>query len=524
MDNNIENYKGYTIEFIDYRGDYRVYDPVYPQQTIAYEDSIESAKMGIDEQLTPKKLISIESNGRTDRFAVVDSFPDSSYRIWNIGDNMLDGYLPLCRLSDSIEIDTNSLVAIDMSDKPEILHMLRQAANIGINSLETAQNCSLLPKPHSDFEKEQYKTAIQLLSVFEELSPFASRDIENYYKYLGTTDNKSNRLSRLDVPENVKNDVLDYLEEHFKDQFGTSKYELAYIGRASDHPEDHYLYQVVARNISNGIYDCWTSWNQSTKSLNHGHYGFYDFVEAKSVLNDLYFITNYQGKHLEVPKEVLDAMSFEDNLVDYLHDEFGSSFMENYQEISKNKDLGTDMGIAYTTISDEEIPIQVSLNLSEKIFYTEIAGVIYDYSQFDSFSDMAKAVPLNFDELTCADEYDADFCITGDLLADCFKMLTEGDRPAGNNFFEKLHNYSSAQEIYQRPADIARVIDDVAAKDPSVKPLCDKFKEIVDGYIEIKEKEVPYGFFDKAKDLFDKCQKHLGIEPDLKHQDKGESR
>ena len=31
MDNsNIENYKGYMIEFIENRGDYRVYDPVHP--------------------------------------------------------------------------------------------------------------------------------------------------------------------------------------------------------------------------------------------------------------------------------------------------------------------------------------------------------------------------------------------------------------------------------------------------------------------------------------------------------------
>lgn len=47
-------YKGYVIEYIPHRGDYRVYDPYQPQQTIAYVDSIEEAKQGIDEQLVPK--------------------------------------------------------------------------------------------------------------------------------------------------------------------------------------------------------------------------------------------------------------------------------------------------------------------------------------------------------------------------------------------------------------------------------------------------------------------------------------
>lgn len=47
-------YKGYVIEYIPHRGDYRVYDPDQPQQTIAYVDSIEEAKQGIDEQLVSK--------------------------------------------------------------------------------------------------------------------------------------------------------------------------------------------------------------------------------------------------------------------------------------------------------------------------------------------------------------------------------------------------------------------------------------------------------------------------------------
>ena len=47
----IYHYRRYVIEYIDYREDYRIYDPKAPYQTIAYVDSIEEAMRGIDEQL-----------------------------------------------------------------------------------------------------------------------------------------------------------------------------------------------------------------------------------------------------------------------------------------------------------------------------------------------------------------------------------------------------------------------------------------------------------------------------------------
>lgn len=41
-------YRGFVIEYIDYRKDFRVYDPNYPQQTCAYVDSYREAKENID--------------------------------------------------------------------------------------------------------------------------------------------------------------------------------------------------------------------------------------------------------------------------------------------------------------------------------------------------------------------------------------------------------------------------------------------------------------------------------------------
>lgn len=53
-------------------------------------------------------------------FEVVESVP-VGYKIWNIGKNMIDGYLPLCKLKEqqpfeggrSIEVDTLKAIKID---------------------------------------------------------------------------------------------------------------------------------------------------------------------------------------------------------------------------------------------------------------------------------------------------------------------------------------------------------------------------------------------------------------------------
>lgn len=53
-------------------------------------------------------------------FEVVESVP-VGYQIWNIGKNMIDGYLPLCKLKEcqsfeggrSIEVDTLKAIKID---------------------------------------------------------------------------------------------------------------------------------------------------------------------------------------------------------------------------------------------------------------------------------------------------------------------------------------------------------------------------------------------------------------------------
>ena len=66
------------------------------------------------------------------------------------------------------------------------------------------------------------------------------------------------------------NEVRKDIELYFKDHL--PKYTVLEIRRKSNHPDDYYLWMVSAKK-PDGTYAVWNSWNQLTKSLNHGHYG-----------------------------------------------------------------------------------------------------------------------------------------------------------------------------------------------------------------------------------------------------------
>lgn len=74
------------------------------------------------------------------------------------------------------------------------------------------------------------------------------------------------------VPENVKYHVREYLD--------AIDFALLDVFRKSEHPADNYLYIVVGRNQKTGQYAWWAVWNESTQSLNHGHYGYSDYIRC----------------------------------------------------------------------------------------------------------------------------------------------------------------------------------------------------------------------------------------------------
>lgn len=88
-------------------------------------------------------------------------------------------------------------------------------------------------------------------------------------------------LDKYDVPVEVMQDVIQYLETNLP------QYTMLDIQRASEHPDDHYLYEVSARH-NDGSYACWTCWNQSTKSLNYGHYNLVSSHACLEIMDDKY--------------------------------------------------------------------------------------------------------------------------------------------------------------------------------------------------------------------------------------------
>ena len=91
------------------------------------------------------------------------------------------------------------------------------------------------------------------------------------------------------VPQEVKENVKNYLVEH---NLG----ELVDVMRASEYPADNYLYHVIAKKpnekkyFHNGDWDysCWTSWNETTQSLNYGHYNLETEERAREICEEFF--------------------------------------------------------------------------------------------------------------------------------------------------------------------------------------------------------------------------------------------
>lgn len=91
------------------------------------------------------------------------------------------------------------------------------------------------------------------------------------------------------VPQEVKENIKKYLE---KNDLG----EVVDVMRASEWPDDNYLYHVIARKpnekklFHNGDwnYSCWTSWNSTTNGLNYGHYQLESEERAREICAEFF--------------------------------------------------------------------------------------------------------------------------------------------------------------------------------------------------------------------------------------------
>lgn len=83
------------------------------------------------------------------------------------------------------------------------------------------------------------------------------------------------------IPQNVIENIHRYFQEKFPN------YEVLEVRKKSCYEEDSYLYMVAAKK-NTGSYAVWTSWNDSTQSLNHGHYDLADLESCEQIMDKFY--------------------------------------------------------------------------------------------------------------------------------------------------------------------------------------------------------------------------------------------
>lgn len=87
------------------------------------------------------------------------------------------------------------------------------------------------------------------------------------------------------VPESVIEHVKSYFEKELPG------FTPVLVQRSSNASADNYLYSVAAKGAS-GKYACWSSWNESLQSLNHGHYNITEDVAVNILKENFYDVTD----------------------------------------------------------------------------------------------------------------------------------------------------------------------------------------------------------------------------------------
>lgn len=107
-----------------------------------------------------------------DVFEIVDKIPLGFY-IWNIGENMgSDEWIPLAQDlkpgdKENFEINPETLKAIRLN--PEEVQILRKAANVGVNSLKTAEK-ALKSKRRGYWSDRKRKEAENSIDIFRKIT------------------------------------------------------------------------------------------------------------------------------------------------------------------------------------------------------------------------------------------------------------------------------------------------------------------------------------------------------------------
>lgn len=87
----------------------------------------------------------------------------------------------------------------------------------------------------------------------------------------------------MDIDLNI---VIEHVKLYFKENL--PRYAVLEVRKKSYHPDDDHLYMVSAKK-EDGTYAVWTSWNEATQSLNHGHYGLSSIEDCEKIFEEFYY-------------------------------------------------------------------------------------------------------------------------------------------------------------------------------------------------------------------------------------------
>lgn len=102
----------------------------------------------------------------THTFEIVEKIPVNFF-VWNIGNNMTDGYIPVCESAGGYNVNTETLKAIALEENE--VRILRKAAGYGVVDLKSARRAARLnPKTRTTANKKEL--AIAALAIFERIT------------------------------------------------------------------------------------------------------------------------------------------------------------------------------------------------------------------------------------------------------------------------------------------------------------------------------------------------------------------
>lgn len=135
-----------------------------------------------------------------------------------------------------------------------------------------------------EYYKEKYNVEEWEVCMLLAMSgPKVNHDLTNFEIEVDDQFMKVADYTDVGVSDEVKNHVRKYFEEYLP------QYTVYEVYHKSNHDDDGYLYMVEAYHKENcDNFAVWTSWNESTQSLNHGHYKLTK-EQAKKVLKENFF-------------------------------------------------------------------------------------------------------------------------------------------------------------------------------------------------------------------------------------------